>query len=794
MTKQFLIPTKALRANCDPNLLGFDNTTEVDTSHVTIGQENAIKSLHFGADIHKKNYHIFAMSKQGLGERAIIENSLKKRKKEKGHCFDWCYINNYLNPQSPNYLKLPAGTANHFASAMEKLVKQLSNDISLQFTNRTIQAKLQDINYEADSKRRMVVAKINTTAEKKQITIRSQEDAFELMPFIHDKVLSEEEVNQLSHSQKLHLDRNIVILQKELTRQFDKIAEWADNQSKIMQTKSKKCAAKLLKSKLLAFRKKFSKNESIQRFLINTEKDMLANLHLFMTNESTQKSTGPTFAEEEVEPCIRYKVNVMVTQDSKQQPPIIFEPNPNYPNLVGRIEHISQLGALVTNFSLIRPGALHRANGGYLIIDMQTLLSHSYAWEGLKSALDAEKITIAPLEEALGFFSTTILTPKAIPLDIKVILLGDQHQYSELCNVDPEFKALFRVIIEFEDHIRRNTKHIKLYAKMIASFINDNQLLTFNKFAVATVIDYCSQLAGDAALLSLRLDSVWGLLQEAEHLAKQDNKKIVTAAHVKQALADQINRINSLKRKMNEEIERKFILIKTHGKAVAQINALTVLQYGDFEFGIPSRVSAMARRGDDKILDIEREVELGGAIHSKGVLILAGYLQWRYVIDRKFSLSASLVFEQSYGEVDGDSASMAELCALLSAISGIKLQQSIAVTGSINQHGECQVIGCVNEKIAGFFDVCKLQGFSGDQGVIIPKANAKQLMLNDEIITAVKAKKFHIYAVETIDAAMEILTGMIAGKRRQSGHFTPGSINDCIEKALIHFSTAGHRK
>jgi len=481
-------------------------------------------------------------------------------------------------------------------------------------------------------------------------------------------------------------------------------------------------------------------------------------------------------------------VNVLVDHSESKGAPVVYEDHPTYNNLIGRIEHIAHMGALVTDFNLIKPGALHRANGGYLILDARQLLLQPYAWDGLKRALRSREVRIESLSQVLSLVSTVSLEPEPIPLDVKVVLIGERLLYYLLYQLDPDFGELFKVEADFNEEIPRTPENNLLYARLIGTIARKEGLRPFDRGAVARVIEHSARMADDAEKLSIHLLSTADLLREADYWAGVAGNGVVTADDVQRAIDAQIHRADRLRELVQEEIKRGTILIDTTGERVGQVNGLSVIQLGNFAFGRPNRITARVRLGKGEVVDIEREVELGGPIHSKGVLILSGFLGARYAAERPLSLSASLVFEQSYSGVEGDSASLAELCALLSSLAEVPIRQSLAVTGSVNQHGEVQAIGGVNEKIEGFFDVCKTRGLTGEQGVIIPATNVQHLMLRQDVIEAVKAGQFHIYPVQTVDQGIELLTGIPAGERDEEGNFPEGSINQLVEARLIELA------
>ncbi len=484
-----------------------------------------------------------------------------------------------------------------------------------------------------------------------------------------------------------------------------------------------------------------------------------------------------------------YEVNVLVTHAPDLGAPVVYENHPSLPNLIGRMEYLAQFGALVPDFTLIRPGALHCANGGYLIIDAQQLLSQPYAWESLKRALFAQKIKLESLGQVMGLPGAPIsLEPEAIPLQAKIILLGDRSLYYSLCEHDPNFTDLFKVPADFSNHIPRTTGNFLIFSRLIATIVKKENLLPLNRHAVAKVIDHSGRLANDSQRLFTHMRFLVDLLRESSYWAKRNQHKVIRTVDVEEAILQQIYRVNRIETRIHADFERNVLLIDTKGEKIGQINGLSVLQIGNYSFGSPSRITATVRLGKGEVIDIEREVELGGSLHSKGVFILSGFLNGRYLIDQHLSISASLVFEQNYGEVEGDSASAAELAALLSAIGRLPIKQSFAITGSVNQYGLIQAIGNVNEKIEGFFAICKAKGITRQQGVIIPAVNVQHLMLRDEVVAAAKKKMFFVYGVRTIDEVMSILTGMPAGKANRNGNFPENTVNGYIERNLLKYA------
>jgi len=536
-------------------------------------------------------------------------------------------------------------------------------------------------------------------------------------------------------------------------------------------------------------RKKWLDLAEVVSFLDDIQKDVIENVDEFLTPPDHPLAAlmgvnvpwaprGPAFFR-------RYQVNVLIERGTAGGAPVVYEDHPTYQNLVGQVEYIAHMGALSTDFTLIRPGALHRANGGYLILDAYKLLTQPYAWDALKRSLRSSRIRIESLGEMLGLMSTMTLRPEPVPLGVKVVLVGDRMMYYLLSALDSEFHELFKVASDFEEHLERSAESELLYARWIGTIARHEELLPLDCGAVGRVIEQSSRSAGDSQKVLAMRRTLSDLLRESDYWARQQGRSVMTTEDVQRAIDAQIHRADRIREKLLEEIVRGTLLIDTEGERIGQVNGLSVVTLPGYSFGHPSRITARVRLGKGEVIDIEREVELGGPIHSKGVLILSGFLGGRYAADHPLSLHASLVFEQSYGGVEGDSASSAELYALLSALSGLPLKQSLAVTGSVNQHGEIQAIGGVNEKIEGFFDLCLARGQRNGQGVVIPASNVRHLMLRQDVIEAVRSSNFHIYAINTIDQGMQILTGVAAGERDAAGKFPEGSVNQRVEARLI---------
>lgn len=781
-----LSPDK-LRPRCEPGAFDFETTAELDALKATLGQDRALDALRFGIGVSHEGYNLYALGQPGVGKHSVVQKTLEERAATEVRPSDWCYINNFKDAQKPVALEMPPGSAGVLKGDMEQLVQTLLTAIPAAFESEVYRSRMSDIEEEFKHQQEEAIESIQKQAEAEGMAILHTPHGFGIAPVKDGEVISPDEFKQFPEDKRKQIEQTIEKLKDKLTRVLMQVPDRRKEQQKKIEQLNREIAMAAITGPIDELREKYKDLPAVVQYLDNVETDVLE--HLLEFGERPSPQANPLGLPAPPSQFLRrYQVNIMVDQSAAQGVPVVFAENPSYQNLIGRVEYTSQMGTLVTDFTHIRPGALHRANAGYLIVEIRKLLLEPYAWHGLKRALSSGNITIESLGELLGFVSTASLEPEPIPLRLKVVLLGDFLLYYLLCELDPDFKDLFKVAAEFEDEIGRNPDNMALYARLIATLAQEQQLLPFHRDAVAGLIEHSARLADDAEKLSIHMRRVSDLLVEAHYWASQAGAKCVQADHVKQAVDKKIYRLDRLREKLYEAIQRGTFLIDTQGAKAGQINGLSVLQTGDFTFGQPSRITATVRLGKGEVIDIQREVELGGAIHSKGVLILSALLGSRYASDVPLSLSASLVFEQTYAMVEGDSASVAELCALLSAIADMPIKQTLAVTGSVNQRGEVQAIGGVNEKIEAFFDVCKARGLSADQGVLIPSANVKHLMLREDVVEAVEGGDFHVYAVNTIDEALELLTGASAGVPDEEGNFPPDSVNGRVKARLLALS------
>lgn len=790
------IAAAQLRRMCDPQLLNFHSTAELDPVTELIGQERALDAIRFGSKIERPGYNIFALGPQGTGRHAAVLAHLGTQARREAAPDDWVYVHNFASAHKPKALRLPPGAGARFRDEMAELVNDLRNAVPAQFQSDEYRQRRRTIDEEFQQERDATFEELRRKAEEQNVAVLQTPVGFALAPMHDGQAIKPDVFNALPKEQRQEIEAKIESLQKEMTTALEQLPQLEKQRRERIQHLNSELTAAIVDSLIKAVIAKFAGIDIVENRLQEVRDDIVKNAEIFIEGSETENAGAFPKLNSDTSKDTRfnrYLVNVIVSNDEDGDQlgaPLISEDHPTLANLVGRIEHVSQFGALMTDFTMIRPGALHRANGGYLVVDARKLLTEVFAWEALKRALRSETISIVSAAEQLSLVSTTSLEPEPIPLQVKVVLIGERILYYLLNSLDPEFSELFNVEADFDEELPVSDENINLYARMIASIAEREKLRPFNGQGVARVIEEVRRFAADAERLSLNLSRLTNLLGEADYWSKEAGRTTIGPDDVEHAVEQQERRAERLRERSQEAILRETVLIETSGKVVGQVNGLSVLSLGKTAFGRPTRITARARMGAGKVVDIEREVELGGPLHSKGVLILSGYLAATYALDAPMSLWASIVFEQSYGGVDGDSASSAELYALLSALADIPIEQSLAVTGSVNQHGQVQAIGGVNEKIEGFFDVCCNRGLSGGQGVLIPASNQKHLMLRRDVVKAAHEGLFHIYPVETIAQGIELLTGMPTGERGVDGKFPMGTINDLVEKTLLRFANS----
>ncbi len=792
---------EALYHSCDTSRFSFESTAELATaeevSH-SLGQPRAVEAMRFGTGMRVEGYNIYALGPPGMGRHTLVSQMLQQRANELPVPQDICYVNNFQDSSKPRYLLLPPGWGPGLAQDLDNLIEEARNGLKASFESEEYQNRRQAIEQELKDKQQQAFEELQEKAKERGLSVVRTPNGIAFAPVWNGEIVSPDDFQKWPEEDRKRIEKEIEDLQNESQRLFQKIPAWQRETRERLNKLNREVASFTLSQLMEETRKKYESLDEVQKYLDAVEKDIVDNVSTLLNPQEQQQGYGQQQAGGEVSgsakeaPALRkYRVNVLVDRSEQKEAPVIYEDNPTYANLVGRVEHIPQMGALITDFHLIKPGALHRANGGAIILDAHKVLMQPGAWEGLKRALKSNEVKIESLAEMFSLISTVSLEPQPIPLSVKVVLIGSPLIYYILRELDPEFGKLFKIAADFDVQADRNQHNEDLFARLLSRIVQRDGLHHFDKSGVARTIEHSSRLIGDSEKLSTHVQSISDLVREADYFAEASQAELVSAEHVQQAIEAQIYRSDRIRERIQEEIKRGTILIDTKEAKAGQINGLSVLKLGDFMFGRPNRITARVRLGKGEVIDIEREVKLSGPLHSKGVLILSGYLGSRYALERPLSLSASLVFEQSYGGIEGDSASSAELFALLSAISGVPIKQSFAVTGSINQHGEIQAIGGVNEKIEGFFDVCAHQGFDGSQGVIIPASNAKHLMLRRDVIQAVERGDFQIYAIRHADEGLELLTGLEAGEADENNVFPEGTLNGKVQQQLMKFAEKG---
>ena len=772
------LPPAILRRCCNPGDLAFATTDELPELAGLVGQERAVDAIQLGIAMHRRGFNIFAFGPGGTGKHTLIQDLLEQQAAAEPTPPDWCYVNNFADPRRPRDLKLPTGRAVPLRDAMKRLVAELHLALPAAFEREDYRARREVIDQQFKHRHEEAFGALQKKAEEKSVAVLRTPVGLALAPVQKGEVIPPDVFNQLPAKERERVTADIEALQTELEAVIRRIPEWEREHREVVRQLNRDTTAVVVKHLLQEIRTAFSDLPEVVAHLDQVEHDILEHADDFMTEgRSEWHAAGPPAAPDETAPFRRYQVNVLVDNTNCKGAPIVYEDHPTHQNLVGRIEHIARFGTLMTDFNLVVAGALHKANGGYLVLDARRVLTANFGWESLKQALRSGEIRTVSLEQLLSLASTVSLDPEPIPLDLKVVLVGPPLLYYLLSELDPDFVEHFKIAAEFDDRIDRTPENTGLYARLIASAARRAKLRPLDREAVARVIDEAARMSGDAEKLSAQLRNLTDLLQEADHLAGTKSAAAIGAAEVEAAVTARRRRSDRIYRRLQEEIARNTLRIETEGERVGQVNGLSVISLGAVSFGHPSRITAQVRLGKGEVIDIEREVALGGPIHSKGVMILAGFLGGRFGREGPLSLTASLVFEQSYGGVEGDSASAAELFTLLSALSDTPIRQSFAVTGSIDQHGRIQAIGGVNEKIEGFFDVCKTRGLTGGQGVLIPAANVPHVMLRQDVAEAALAGRFRVIPIETVDQGMELLTGLPSGTPDQAGQYPESTLN-----------------
>lgn len=785
-----LLTPSQLRRTFDPKLLGVETTEHLKILEGIIGQKRAVSALQFGLEIREKGFNIYVAGPPGIGKMTAVQSFLEELARRKATPPDWCYINNFEDSYQPQICQLPAGQGRALLQDMKNLIEHIRREIPKAFDSEEYTNRRELIIKSLDKDRAKALEKVNAQAAKSGFMLQSTPYGIATIPVYKGQPLSDTDYQALPAHTREEFQNRHEGLKDELKAVLKQIRDLERTAHAKIAELDEKVTLYVVGIFMDELTDKYKNLPQVLAYLKAVQKDILENIDTFKSGATATPAPeggaalNPWLREL---PFRKYQVNVLVDNSEPKGAPVVVELNPSYNNLFGRVEKEVQFGAMYTDFTMIKPGAFHRANGGYLVLPIEDLLRNLLSWDGVKRALRSGEIEIEEIGERLGFLATKSLRPQPIPLSIKVVLVGRPLLYSLLHNYDEEFPELFKVKADFDTRMECKAENIQDFLALISTFCNKEKLLHLEGSAVAKLLEQSARLVEDQEKLSTHFGALADVIREANFWARQENSTQISGKHIRQALEAKIYRSNLIAERLNEMIERGTLLIETAGQTVGQVNGLAVLNLGDYEFGKPSRITASVGPGRGGIIDIEREVELGGPLHSKGVLILSGYLVKQFAQEQPLSLSARLVFEQNYEGVEGDSASSTELYALLSALSGLPIKQGIAVTGSVNQQGEVQAIGGVNEKVEGFFDVCQVQGLTGEQGVIIPQSNMANLMLRENVVEAVAAKKFSLWAIKTINDGIEILTGVPAGERGADGQFPEGTVNGRIEQRLREF-------
>ena len=789
MKKNNELSYQDLKTRCNPDIFNFEDTSELETIGTEIGQSRGIKALEFGVNVDIKGYNMYLEGPGGVGKTMYAKNYLDEVAKKKKTPCDWCYIYNFDNPNEPVAVSFPARQGKEFKETMDNFIKDIRSDIKSTFNNDDFEKEKKLIKQDFEEKRAALLEKLNEDASKHGFQVKSAQNGIYMMPVIDGKTIEEEEFDKLDEEVKKQFEEKSAIVQEQIMNAIAKIKAMERASDKKLEEWQANIALLTVNSHVNYVKNSYKRNKKVNKFLTDIKQDILKNITIFTSNEEephTPQAPGPK--PDIQKPWLNYRVNLFIDNSNLEGAPVIMDANYSFHNIFGKLEYENYFGSLKTDYTMLKPGLLHHANGGYIIFQIKDLLANPIAYENLKKALRIKQLAIENSADQRSAMVMISLKPEPIPLDLKVILVGNSTIYQTLLAMDSDFRKLFKIKVEFEEEAPITDENLNKLAIFIHQFCEQEELPHLDKGAVARVVEYASKLANDREKFSTRFTDISQIVGEAATWATMDKKKIVTSEYIDIALKERVERVKKYDSKYMEMIQENTLLIDTKGSKVGQINGLTVMTIGDYTFGKPVKITANTYTGKKGVINIEREVELSGSSHSKGVLILSGYLGETFAQDIPLSLTASICFEQLYNGVDGDSASSTELYAILSSLSGIPINQSIAVTGSVNQKGEIQPIGGVNEKIEGFFQVCKMRGLDGKHGVIIPIQNVQNLSLCDEVIDAVKNKKFHIYAVSTIDEGIEILTGVPAGKVSPSGNFPAGSINYLAHEKLKKYA------
>ncbi len=771
---------------CDPRHLPFESTADVAPLSGIVGQARALTALRFGLDMQGEGFNIYVAGVPGTGRTTTVEGFLQELAGTRPPPPDWCYVHNFADPYCPKAIRLAHGQGRRFVQEMQSFVREVRTRLPIAFEEDAYAQKREEIQRLVHQERQDILSRLSQSVQQAGFIVQVTPQGLNLMPALEGRPMTQDEYSAQKDEERQQLLNTRVALEPQVTAALRQVQQ-AETRGRVqLAALDQELAHGVLHPLVQELKAKFLPSADVQSYLDKVQEDILEHLGRFAPGEERpdESSAGAGSKPDQTSTLRVYEVNAVVDNGELRGAPVLSELNLTYTNLFGRIERQAEFGLMTTDFTMIKAGVLHHANGGYLVLPIEQVLANPHTWDALKRAMRSRLIVIEDSADRLATVPVKSMRPDPIPLDTKVILIGDPAYYQMLYAMDQDFSELFKVKVEFDLFMDRTPDNVGAYASFVHSLCVKEDLRQLTRDAVARVVEYGSRLAEDQNRLSTHFGRVADLLREASHYAGHDNAALVEPFHIERAVVEKARRSDLLQQRLQGAVARGQMLIATKGLVVGQVNALSVLGVGDYAFGFPARVTATVGLGREGVLDINREAELGGRIHTKGVLILGGYLAGKYAQDKAITLSARLVFEQSYDETEGDSASGAELVALLSALSDLPIHQAIAVTGSVSQHGELQAIGAVNEKIEGFFDLCQLRGLSGDQGVLIPASNVQSLMLKRSVVQAVEQGLFHIFAVNTVDEAMEILTGVAAGERGPDGRFPDGTMNERVDGRL----------
>lgn len=767
----------------DDRLFECQSTEELQPLDTIVGQDRAVRALKFGLRIKDKGFNLFVSGPPGTGRKTAIHDYVSKLAADRPVPPDWVYVNNFVDSSRPRAISLPAGQGNEFKKAMERMVTQIVPALREAFESADYAKKRESIMQAINQERNEIVANINAMAKEAGFLLQPSPIGLALTPIVDGRLLTDPEFQQLPLALQKKIQQEREILNSRIGDAFRPLQEISRKVDKELQDLNRNVAAYAVEAYIGSVREEFKDNDEVLEYLNEVENDIVDNVPLFLSPQNKEAGAA-------VDPTRNYLVNLIVDNSKTKGAPVQTEMNPTYGRLFGFSEREARFGTLVTDYTMIRSGTLHRANGGYLIIPVERMFHDPMVWEALKQTISTGNLELEDAVSRVGYMVTKTLRPEPIPFDAKIVLIGNPQVYSILYSLDNDFKELFKVKADFDTSMDRTPENIESYAAFVCALVEKEDLLHLDPTALAALIEHSSRMAEDQGKLSTQFANVADIIREASFYAREEGSPNITKKHILMQLEEKNYRSNMIQKKLEELVAKGIYLIDIEGSKVGQVNGLAVLGVGDFAFGRPSRITASVGVGREGIVDIERQAQMGGATHTKGVLILNGFLNERYAREFPLSLSARLVFEQSYSGVDGDSASSTELYALLSALSRVPIRQNVAVTGSVNQKGEVQAIGGVNEKVEGYYETCKAIGLTGEQGCMIPRSNVQNLMLKEEVVEAIKEGKFHIWPVATIDEGIEVLTGVRAGHLQEDGTYEEGTINDLVSKRLKEMAEA----